>query len=334
MKKQNVIIKDISYYHPQNAVSNDYFIEHFDKQGKDIRPLLEVTGRNQRYISTDIKETVLTMGVQAAKSVIEKAGITANEIDLIAFSTGTPEYVSPTNALKIHHAIGGKEKTVIYDMNSNCAGMIVALEQVSRYMRDNKNIRYALIVGSDQLNRYARPTEEITYSNFADSACAVILENVEDTDRGFIDSDFYTNSSLHENIVLPAKGMSSVIHDKELHLHDKLVEWIPFNVDDAFKSAENSIKELLSRNNLDKKDIRKYFLSQFAKKNIDSICENLEENKVKFTYVGDEFGYTGTTSPFLALAKAIENKEIDRSDYMIFWTVGAGVTCPCVLYKY
>jgi len=334
MKINNAVIKGISYYHPKNAVGNEYYIDHFEGQGEDIRHLLETTGRKYRYISDDTDETTLTMGIKATQMLMEKTDINSSELNLIVFSSGTPEYIAPSNAVIIHNEIRAGQKTIVYDMNANCAGMTVALEQVSRSMRDNPRIKYALIVGSDQLSKYSRFNEAIPYANFADSACAIILENVWNTDSGFIDSDSYTNSSNHDKVRLPAKGLSSTIHNKNLELKDKLLQWSPFDTNGAFYSAKVSIEELISRNNLTKKDIKKYFLSQFAKKSIQLLCEQLEEDQEKFVYIGDEFGYTGTTSPLIAYAKTIEKNELTKGDYVIFWTVGAGTTCSCVLYRY
>lgn len=330
----NAMIKGIAYYHPKNVVDNEYFIEHFKKQGQDIEGLLKATGRKKRYISIDSEENMLTMGYQASVNVLEKAHVKVAQINLIVFSSGTPEYIAPTNALKLHAMLNAGQKCAVYDLNANCAGMVVAFEQVSRIMRSNKDIKYALVVGSDQLNRYSRYSEAISYSNFGDSACAMLIENVFTTERGFIDSDFYTNSSNHDKILLPAKGMSSVTSDRSLSTQDKLVKWTPFDLSGAFYSAKISIEELLFRNNLEKKQIKKYFLSQFAWKNIVGVCEDLGEDISKFKFVGDEFGYTGTTSPMLAYAKSIEEDELQIGDYVIFWTVGAGTTCASVLYQY
>lgn len=332
--KNNCMITGISYYHPSHKVDNDYFIEHFKNLGTDISGLLKVTGRNSRYISDDMEETMLTMGFHAAQDVLEKTHVKASQLNLLVFSSGTPEYIAPSNALIIHSMIGAGQKCAVYDLNANCAGMLVATEQIARVMRSNPKIKYALLVGSDQLNRYSRYNEAIAYSNFGDSACAVLMENVFDTDRGFIDSDFYTNSSNHDKILLPAKGMTSVVHDKHLNVKDKLVKWTAFDLEGAFYSAKISIEELLFKNNLSTKDIKKYFLSQFAKKNIEYVCNELGEDIEKFTFVGDEYGYTGTTSPFLAYARALRNNELSMGDPVIFWTVGAGTTCACLLYKY
>ena len=330
----NIMIKGVSYYHPENSVDNEYFIEHFKNLGTDIEGLLKATGRKRRYISNNKAENMLTMGYQAASDVLKKTHIKVSQINLLVFSSGTPEYIAPTNAIKLHSMLGAPQRCAVYDLNANCAGMVVAFEQVARVMKSNQNIKYALIVGSDQLNRYARYNEAIAYSNFGDSACAMLLENVFNTERGFWDSDYYTNSSYHDKILLPAKGMSSVALDRSLPTQDKLVKWTPFDLGGAFQSAKISIDELLFRNNLKKTDIKKYFLSQFALKNIKNVCNDLEEELDKFKFIGDEFGYTGTTSPVIAYAKALENEELEIGDYVIFWTVGAGTTCVCVLYQY
>ena len=101
-------------------------------------------------------------------------------------------------------------------------------------------------------------------------------------------------------------------HNKGLDIKDKLVECSNFILDFAFYSALISIEGLIFRNGFTKKDIKKYFLSQFAKKNIDSVCEQLKEDPDKFVFIGDEFGYTGTTSPILAFAKTLENNELTK----------------------
>ena len=195
--ENNLMVKGVAYYQPENIVGNEYFIEYFKKQGKDIEGLLRATGRKNRYVSSDEEENILTMGYLASLEVLNKTHVRASQINLIVFSSGTPEYIAPTNAMKLHAMLSAGQRCEVYDLNANCAGMIVALEQVSRIMRNNKNIKYALIVGSDQLTRYARYDEAIAYANFADSACAMLIENVFQTDRGFVDSDFYTNSSNH-----------------------------------------------------------------------------------------------------------------------------------------
>ena len=54
------------------------------------------------------------MGLNATNNVFKKYNINPSELNLIVFSTSTPEYISPTNALKIHNEIEGMVKEQLY----------------------------------------------------------------------------------------------------------------------------------------------------------------------------------------------------------------------------
>lgn len=71
--------------------------------------------------------------------------------------------------------------------------------------------------------------------------------------------------------------------------------------------AVSSIKSLLTKHGLEKEDIGSYCFSQFSLKHRGNSRE-VREDKQKFVYVGDEFGYTGTSSPFIALYKGIQRE--------------------------
>lgn len=332
--KATVTIKNIAVYYPENIVGNDYFIKHFDSQGKDIRGLLKAMGRENRYLSLDEDENSLSMGIISAKRVLEKSNLRGKDIDLIIFCSATPEFITPSNALKIHQAINGSETAIVYDLNSNCIGMLAAFEQACRNMQYNSNIKNALIIGAEQFNRYAKKTDEIVYPNFSDSSCAVILErSEEDINSDFIDSTFYVNSSFHDNVLLPKCGLSKV-NSNNVKLEDKMISWIQFDMQKPVEKATEDIEFLLKKHNISKRDVKKYFFSQLSKKNNDLISDNLMEPKEKFIYIGDEFGYTGTNSLFIALAVAIEKEMVKRGDILVFWTMGVGWTISTVLIKY
>lgn len=332
--KTNVIIKDIAVYHPDNKVDNNYFINHFDRQGKDIRRLLEVMGREYRFISVDKNENSLTMGIESAKKVLDQTKLTGKDIDLIVFCSLTPEYISPTNALKIHYAINGKNSAIVYDLNCNCVGMLLALENVSIYMKSNPNINNALIVGAEQFSRFSKATDEFSFSNFADSACAVILEKkVAETYCGFIDSAFYIDSSLHSNIQFPDCGLSK-INDSDIKAENRMIGWGHFDTSILIEKTVESIEQLLEQHSMTKSDIKQFFFSQLSKKNIDLIREKLNLPADKFMYIGGEYGYTGGNSLFIALAKGINQKLIKRGDIILLWSLAAGWTISAVLFRY
>lgn len=327
MNLPNIKIKDIAIYHPENLVTNDFYINHFEEQGKDITKFLELFGRKERYIIDNKEENSLTMGIEAAKGVLEKAQLEGKDIDMIVFSTQVPERTLPTNAMYVHQAIGAKEHTIIFDNNANCAGMTLSVEMVSRYMMANPRIDRALIVGSDANSLISNPEQEITYANFADGAAAVILEKTAE-ETGFIDAQYEVDSTNRDNIVYPQKGFSKTM-GTEQH-----IVFVPFDGSMAIPAACKMIEDLLERNQLTINDVDSFCSSQFALSNILKIQEHFNLPDEKVITAGDKYGYTTTSSPFFCLHEGIESGQIKRGDTVLFWTIGSGHEMVAMLFKY
>lgn len=328
---RGVQIREIAMYHPANEVDNEYYINYFAEKGTDVTGLVTALGRNKRYIIDNPEENTLTMAAEASKLVLKKSGLEAKDVDLIIFTSQTPEYLLPSNALKLHHALGGDLSTACFDINANCAGMLVAIEQACRYMTANPRVERALVVGADYLSIHS-PEQPIYYSNFAESAVAVILEQAEGT-RGLIDSVYQTDTSVIDNSLFPAHGLSN-LYREEFTAKDAQVQFTPFDDSVCAESAVNSIRILLERNNLNKEQIGGFLFSQFTIGNIKRVAEGLGIDQDKAVYIGDRFGYTASTSPLLALHEAVQAGKVQRGDYLVFWTVGAGWQNVSLLMQY
>ncbi|MBN2982508.1 ketoacyl-ACP synthase III [Cohnella algarum] len=326
-----VRIREVRVYHPSNEVDNEYYIERFRQKGTEVAGLLRALGRNKRFVIDNPAENSLTMAVEAAKSALQGAGLSARDLDLIIFTSQTPEYLLPSNALKLHSALGGDLNTICYDINANCAGMLVGVEQASRYMMGNPRIERALIVGADHFSAHT-PEEPVYHSNFADSAAAVILEAAEGT-RGFIDSVYQTDTSVIDNSLFPARGLSN-LYREELTAKDAQVKFTPFDDSVCVDSAVDSLRILLDRNGIAKEDVGGYLFSQFSLGNVKLVTERLGIEEDKVTYIGDVYGYTAANSPFVALYEALKAGRISRGDYLVFWTVGAGWQNVSMLMQY
>lgn len=329
----NVVLKELAIHLPDNILENQFFINHFQEQGKDIDRLLLALGREKRHVAEMDIETTLSMGIEASKRVLEKSGFTGRDMDMIVFVSGTPEYLWPPNSVAIHHALQGKEEAVVYDMNAACAGMVIAVEQISRNMSCNPQIQRALVIGAEQMHRFASKNDPVTYASFGDGAAAIILERNSNSESGFIDSAYSVKTESIEKIVLPACGVSK-LYDTQTSAADKQIRWENVNNDNAFVSTIDLISKLLERNQLTVKDIKAFCFSQLSRKNILKIQEVFDTDLNKFPIVGTEYGYTGAASPFMAFERSIANGQVKRGDYVVFWSVGAGSTACATLYKY
>lgn len=325
----NIKISALEVYHPKTVVDNEYYIEHFKKQGKDIEGLLQHLGRSKRYQIAGANENTLTMAVEATRKVLAKAGLTGEDLDLILFSTQSPEQTIPTNAIMLHHEINGKHECLCYDSNANCAGMTIAVEQLSHYMKSNPKVQRALIVGSDYNSILCSPENELTYPLFGDAAAALILERTEE-DCGVIDTIYYTDSNSRTNIMYPSEGFKKLLKGES----DKYMRFVPFNGEESLPAVYQSFERIFEAHHLQPEDIRAYCLSQFSLSNVLKIKEKFNLQDEQILFVGDEYGYTATTSPFLSFYKGIETGQIKRGDYVMFWTIGGGFQIISMLIKY
>jgi len=338
MSYVNTIIKSIGICFPGNKIHNSYYIDHFKKQNIDITNLLSTLDRKERFICNDENETSLTMGVKAAKTALEKSNLDAKDIDMLVFVSETPEYSAPCNAIKLHNMLGTENAHVVYDMNCNCVGAIVAIDQISRNMRTNKKIKKALIICPILTSLAAKENDPLIYALFGDSACAIILENVEETEKkGFLDSIYHTDSVHHYTAAFPSCGYSNILRGNITELNE--VKWsnTPFKFDFITDVWTKIINELLETNDVKTDEIEHFIFSQFSKRNIINTLKNLgvDSNDIsKYTFVADEYGYTGATSPILALNRALETSVIKENSLIVLSSVGVGYSTAAILYKF
>lgn len=328
--ERNIIIKGTGIYTPSNEVSNEYFIEHFRSLGIQVDGLMKHLNRRKRFLA-DRDESSLSMAYEAAKDVIMKMDINPMTIDMIVFVSDTPEYNMPTNALKLNHMLNAKNAHRVFDMNCNCIGMLVAMDVVASYMQRRPAIKTALIVGSMHISSVVKYKDSVVYPTFGDSAAAFIFESVEETEkRGVISSEYLTNSDYHETIVLPECG-----HSKELLYEvpkeNRRMNWNPFDFSFLSDNWVKIIRRLLADNHVELDEVKHFLFSQFSDADNLLTLEKLGVSKERYIFVGDHYGYTGTSSPIMALHDLWDH--MSRTGYLVFCSVAAGYSMNAILYK-
>lgn len=328
--EQNIIIRGTGIYTPKNEVSNEYFEEYFRRMGVEVKGLMAHLNRHKRFLA-DRDESSLSMGFEASKNVLNKLNMDPKDIDMIVFATDTPEYNMPTNALKLNHMLGAKNANRVFDMNCNCTGMLVALDVIAGYMQRRPSIKKALIVGSMHVSSVVKYSDSVSYPSFGDSAAALIFENVrEEKKRGILDSEYLTDSDYHDTIVLPECG-----HSKELLFEvpkeKRRMAWNPFDFGFLSDNWAMIITRLLENNNVRIDEIQRFVFSQFSDADNILTLDKLGADKSKYIFVGDRYGYTGVSSPIMALDSVWDT--LEQEGYLLFCSVAAGYSMNAVLYK-
>lgn len=336
MKFKNVNIIGTGIYHPAKKLDNSQYIENFKKMDKDITDFLDKLGRKERYIIDNDKENALTMAIEASKNALKNAGISPEQLDAIIFSSDTPEYLTPSNALIINHELQAVNAHTVYDLNSNCVGMVVAMDQISRHMKTSRNIKYALVAGGLYASSIAREDCKYTYPAVGDGGAAVVLECVEeDAARGILDSKYCTKSEYYNTIVSPFCGLTKARLDTTKE-YDRKQCWTPFRLDFFAPEWGKAINEFTKEYDFSVDEIEYFFLSQYSKEFLTETAKflQIEDYKDRFPYIGDRYGYTGTTSPIFALHEVFSNVAVKKDTKAVFCSVGAGVAMCSLLYQF
>ncbi len=79
-------------YVPEQVVTNQDLLKYMETSDAWIQ---ERTGIQERRYADRTRETTTTMAVEASRIAIERAGITAQDIDFIVFATLSPDYYFP-----------------------------------------------------------------------------------------------------------------------------------------------------------------------------------------------------------------------------------------------
>lgn len=328
----SVTIQNTGMYIPEKKVYNDYFIKHFDSLNIQVRGLMDHLGRRKRYLSSE-NETSLTMACNAVKDCIEKSGLDADMIDMLIFTSDIPEYLSPTNALKIVHELDMPNVTVAFDINANCVGMLTAVDFARSYMVTNAKMKYAIIVGSFNISSVCRKNDSVVYPNFGDASAAVLLMREEtEEEKGYIESISFLDASYHEYVTFPKCGVSKIAQNN-VPEYDKRLEWNPFDMKFISDRWCEMITEILDRRGLTPNDVDYYILSQLSDYDNMVTLDKLGVGEGKYFFLGKEYGYTGNTCLFLVLNR-MWNTIAQPGNKVIFCTVGAGYSAIAQLYYF
>mgnify|MGYP000410757425 CR=1 FL=1 len=150
--------------------------------------------------------------------------------------------------------------------------------------------------------------------------------------QGFLDSVYATKIDLRDSILMPECGLSNV-YDDSIPKEKKKWKWLPFDTTEPEGRCAKIIGQVASDNGLDMAGVRMVFMTQFSEDALDHVASQLAYPRKKMKYVGDIYGYTGTSSPVLAYSHAVEDREVNHGDYCIFCSVGSGLTASALLYK-
>jgi len=307
-----------------NKVLTNFELEEMVETTHDW--IVERTGIHERRIA-DETETPVYMAEMAAKDAMEKAGITAKDIDLIIIATTTPEKMFPSTACMLQQrlGIGG---CAAFDLNSTaCAGYIYAISIADKYIKSGA-CKNALVIGSEVMSKVVDWSDRSTCVLFGDGAGAVILS--ESDEPGILSTHIHADGTHKDVLSLNASIGKPFEVEKALYVQMK--------GNQLFKLAVNLLGKLfdetLEHNNLQKSDVDWLVPHQANIRIIQSMAKKLSLPLERVAITLDKHGNTSSASIPLALDKAVSLNQIKRGDMLMLEGIGGGLAWGSALIKY
>lgn len=162
-------ILSVGSYRPERVVTNDEIVDKIDSSDQWIRERSGIVSR--RWAAPD--ESVTDMAEKASLAAIEKAGLTAAQVDAVLVATVTHPYQTPSSATLLAHRLGASPAAAL-DISAACAGFCYAISLASDMVRGGSATN-VLVVGVEKLSDFTDPYDRSTAFIFGDGAGAVVV---------------------------------------------------------------------------------------------------------------------------------------------------------------
>lgn len=343
-------IAGIGHYVPKNVYTNEDLTRFMHTSDEWIQ---ERTGIKERRYADRYGETTTSMGVEAAKVAIERAGTTAQDIDFIIFATLSPDYYFPGCGVLLQREMGMNEVGAL-DVRNQCSGFVYALSIADQFIKTGmyKNI---LVVGSEKQSfamDFSTRGRNVSVI-FGDGAGAVVMQPTTEEGKGILSTHLHSDGADAEKLAMyypgasagvwlentpawPEQELAGMLMTKEM-LEDGSA--FPYMDGQAvFKKAvvkfPEVIRESLTENKLETKDIDLLIphqanlrIAQFVQKTLglpdDKVYNNIQR-----------YGNTTAASIPIALSEAWEEGRVRDGDLICFAAFGAGFTWASALVRW
>ncbi len=288
------------------------------------------TGIKERRILKGEGTATSDLAVPAVNGLLEKRGISAEEIDLIIFCTTTPDMPFPATANILADKIGAKNAWG-YDLQAACSGFVFGLATGAAFIESGKHQK-VLVVGGDKMSSIIDYQDRATCIIFGDGCgCALLEPNTEG--YGVIDSVLKSDGSGREFLNMKAGGSlrpatHQTIDAREHYAFQEGKTVFKF----AVTNMANVAAEIMERNNLVANDVAWLVPHQANKRIIDATANRMGINEEKVVINIERYG--NTTNGTIPLCLWEWESKFKKGDNIVLAAFGGGFTWGSLYLKW
>jgi 3-oxoacyl-[acyl-carrier-protein] synthase-3 len=269
-------------------------------------------------------ESLVEIAATASRAALERAGLTAGDLDAIIVGTVSSEFGFPSFACSLQEQLGA-DSIPAFDVAAACSGFVYALSVADASMRVG-DYRRVLVVGTDALSTMVDWNDRRTSVLFGDGAGAAVLVS-EPGQRGVLGSVLRSSGKHWDLLSVRATGTRASL-DSEVRRDP--ADAIQMKGPELFKIAVKSMEEV-SRNVAERAGVRLSDVNlivphQANLRIINAVAERLELPPERvFTNI-EKYGNTSAASVPIALDEALEQNRIHENDLVMLCACGGGLT--------
>lgn len=284
------------------------------------------TGIRQRHVAA-AGELTSDLATKAAQRALDKAGLIADDIDMIILATVTPDNTFPATAARVQAKLGMK-RGVAFDISAACAGFIYAASIANNYIRTGY-AKTIIVIGVETFSRLVDWSDRRTAVLFGDGAGAVVFQGYEAQEtqdaRGILDYEIHTDGAFYD-ILKTVGGPSESSSCGTIVMEGK----------EVFRQAVGKLvavaQSVMERQNMTVDDLDWVIPHQANARIISATGERLGIPEGKTVLTVDKHANTSAASIPLALAEM--GDKIQPGQLVLMEGLGAGLVWGAMLLRW
>ena len=311
---------------PARVVTNDELARTVDTSDEWIRSR---SGIRQRHVAAP-EETTSGLCVAAGRMALARAGMTAEELDLILIATSSPDYMTPPVSSQVQDRLGAT-KAGAMTLMVGCTGFVYGLVTAEQFIKTGA-YRRILVVGAEIITKNLDWEDRTTCVLFGDGAGAVVLEA---TDRpcGVRAFELGSDGSGYEAIINYCPGTAEPITHEAI---DARRHYIRMNGREVFKFATTtmgaSLQRTMAKAGVRPDDIALFIPHQANARIIEYAAQAMSLPPEKVVMNVDRYGNTSAASIPIALSEALTDGRAEPGATLALVGFGAGLTWAAAIF--
>jgi 3-oxoacyl-[acyl-carrier-protein] synthase-3 len=312
---------------PEQVITNDDLTKIVDTSDEWIS---QRTGIKERHISGG--EDLSFYAAKAAKQILDRAGVPAEDVELIVVATVTADYGTPSAACMVQKAIGAS-RAVAFDVTAACSGFLYGVSVADKFIRCGV-YRNALVIGGEILSKIVDWTDRSTCVLFGDGAAGVLLERT-DSEEGVLLEELGAQGDMYEVLteghVPPANAFNQVEPLKEqdyVYMDGRAV----FKF--ATKKIVSSVSHVLEEAHVTPDEIKYFIPHQANARIVEVAAKKLKVPYERFYMNIEHYGNTSAASIPIALNEMSEKGLLEKGDKIVLCGFGGGLSWGTILIQW